>query len=43
MVILSINMSGLQYITKKRGILGNLMQTIQGKMISIYFVYGWLC
>lgn len=43
MVILSINMSGLQYITKKRGILGNLMQTIQGKMISSSFVYGWLC
>ncbi|CAH3103423.1 unnamed protein product [Pocillopora meandrina] len=30
----SINMSGLQYITKKRGILGNLMQTIQGESDS---------
>nr|XP_058957007.1 heat shock factor 2-binding protein-like [Pocillopora verrucosa] len=30
----SINMSGLQYITKKRGILGNLMQTIRGESDS---------
>ncbi|XP_066023589.1 heat shock factor 2-binding protein-like isoform X2 [Pocillopora verrucosa] len=30
----SINISGLQYITKKRGILGNLMQTIRGESDS---------
>lgn len=30
----SINMLGLQYITKKRGILGNLMQTIRGESDS---------
>ena len=39
--VFSINLSGLQYIIKKQGILANLMQVIGGKLIGqihFYFV-----
>ena len=36
--VFSINLSGLQYIIKKQGILDNLMQVIRGKWL-IRFIF----